>query len=90
MKPKDSHLLIMFEKLKELKKLKELQGQLAQEKEEVEKNGVKVAVNGRMEIEEVVLSEDLSKEEQEKTVKDCANEAMKKMQAIAAQKMFKM
>lgn len=80
----------MFEKLKELKKLKELQGQLEQEKEEAEKNGVKVVVNGRMEIEEVVLSEELSKKEQEETVKDCANEAMKKMQAIAAKKMFSM
>ncbi|MEA2113454.1 MAG: YbaB/EbfC family nucleoid-associated protein [Patescibacteria group bacterium] len=80
----------MFDKLKQLKQLKELQGQLGQEKAECEKNGVKAVVNGKMEIEEIILNEELSKEDQEKTVKDCVNDAMKKMQMLAAQKMFKM
>ena len=43
-----------------------------------------------MKIKEIILNEELTKEEQEKTVKDSINEAMKKMQMIAAQKMFKM
>lgn len=80
----------MFDKLKDLKKLKELQGELGKERAEVEKNGVRVVVSGKMEIEEVVLNTELSKEEQERAVKDCANEAMKKIQMLAAQKMFKM
>ncbi|MBU1290013.1 YbaB/EbfC family nucleoid-associated protein [Patescibacteria group bacterium] len=80
----------MFEKLKELKKLKELQGELGKEKAEAEKNGVKVVVNGKMEIEEVVLNGELNKESQEEAVKNCANEAMKKIQMLAARKMFKM
>lgn len=80
----------MFDKLKQLKDLKKIQGELEHEETEVEKNGVKVVINGKMQIKEIILNPDLTKEEQERTVKDCANEAMKKMQMFAAQKMFKM
>lgn len=80
----------MFDKLKQLKDLKKIQGELEHEEAEFEKNGVKVVINGKMQIKEINLNEELNKEEQEKTVKDCINEAMKKMQTIAAQKMFKM
>ncbi len=80
----------MFDKLKQLNDLKKIQGQLEQEEAEVEKNGVKVVINGKLEIKEIILNEELTKEEQEETVKNCINEAMKKMQMAAAQKMFKM
>ncbi len=80
----------MFEKLKQMKQLKELQDSLKNERAEVEKQGVKIVVNGKMEIEEVQLNSELGKEEQEKIVKDCINEAMKKVQFIAAQKMSQM
>lgn len=79
----------MFDKLKQLKQLKDLQDKLGQERMEVEKDGVKVAVNGKMEVEEIILNPVLSKEQQEKTVKDCINDAMKKIQYSAAQKLFK-
>ena len=55
----------MFDKLKQLKQLKELKDSLSQEKAEVEKRGVKIIVNGKMEIEEIHLNPDLNKEEQE-------------------------
>lgn len=80
----------MFDQLKQLKKLKELQDSLSQEKVEIEKNGVKVVINGKMEVQEIQLNPELSKEEQENVLKDCINEAMKKIQMIAAQKMSQM
>lgn len=80
----------MFDKLKEFKKLKDLQAQLGQEKVEIEKDGVRVTINGKMEVEVIQLNAELSKEEQENIVKNCINEAIRKIQAIAAQKMFRM
>lgn len=80
----------MLDKLKQLNELRKIQDELGQEKMEVEKNGIKVTINGKMEVESVVLNTDLSKEEQENLVKDCINEATRKMQKVAAQKMFKM
>jgi len=80
----------MFEKLKQLKELKDLQDKLTEEKAEVEKSGIKVVVNGKMEVEEIKLNSELNKEEQEKIIKECLNEAMKKIQIVAAKKMSQM
>jgi DNA-binding protein YbaB len=80
----------MFDKLKQLKELKELRDSLAGEKEEVEKEGIRVVINGKMEIEEINLNPDLEKEEQEKIIKECINDAMKKIQMVVAKKMSQM
>lgn len=80
----------MFDQLKQLKQLKEIQDQLKKERVEVEKNGVKAVVNGKMEIEEIVLNPDFGIEQQEKAVKDCVNEAVRKVQTNLAQKMSQM
>lgn len=80
----------MFDKLQQLKQLKDLQDSLGKEKIEIEKNGIKVVINGKMEIEEIQLSSDLAKEEQERVLKESLNEAMKKVQAMMAQKMSQM
>ena len=80
----------MFEKIKQLKQLKDLKDSLEKEKFEVEKNGTKIIMNGKMEIEEIKLNPALLKDEQERALKDCFNEAMKKIQTIAAQKMMQM
>ena len=80
----------MFEKLKQLKELKSLQDKLVEEKAEVEKSGVRVVVNGKMEVEEIKLNSELSREEQEKITKECLNEAIKKVQIVAAKKMSEM
>ena len=80
----------MFEKLQQLKKIKDLQSSLSQEKAEGEKNGIKVVINGKMEIEEIQLNPELGQEEQEKALKECLNETMRKVQMIAAQKMQQM
>ena len=80
----------MFDKLKQLKQLKDLQDSLSREKEEYESCGVKVIVNGKMEIEEIKINSDLKKEDLEREIKDCVNEAVKRVQIKAAQKMSQM
>lgn len=77
----------MFEKLKQLKELKQLRDSLAREKAEAEKNGVKVVVNGKMEVELVRLNPDIQKEKQEIILQECLNEALRKIQMVIAQKM---
>ncbi len=77
----------MFEQLKQVKKLQEIQNSLKNEKITHEKNGVRVIINGKLEVELVALNPALSVEEQAKAVKDCINESMKKVQTVVAQKM---
>jgi len=80
----------MFDKLKQLKELKELRDSLSQEREEVEKQGIKVIINGKIEIEDIQLNPDLDKEEQEAILKECINEAIKKIQMVLTSKMSQM
>jgi DNA-binding protein YbaB len=77
----------MFDKIKQIKKMRDLQQALAMEKAEVEKEGVKAVVNGNMKVEEIKINPNLEKEKNEELAKECINEAMKKVQMIAAQKM---
>jgi DNA-binding protein YbaB len=77
----------MWDQMKQAKELYQLQKELQKEKIETEEKGVKVVVNGKMEVEEVFLNSEISKEEQEKAVKDCFNEALRKIQTNLAQKM---
>jgi DNA-binding protein YbaB len=78
----------MFDKLKQLQKIRDLQKSLEREKIEVEKNGVKIVINGTFKIEEINLNPDLTKDEQEKTLEECFNEATVKLQQILAKKML--
>ena len=80
----------MFDKIKKIKKLRDLQNSLQKETAEVEQNGIRVVVNGKMEIEKIEFNPDIDIKEQEKPAKDCINQAMKKVQMIAAQKMSQM
>lgn len=84
----------MFNKLKQLKDLrsqaKTMQGALADEKVELEKNGIKIVMNGNMEVMDLSINNDLSKEEIAKINKDLFNDAIKKTQRIMAKKMQEM
>jgi len=86
--------IIMFNKLKQIKELrdqaKKIQGALSQESVTMDKNGIKVTVNGNMEITAVTLNNELSQESAERILKDCINDAIKKVQKIMAQKMQEM
>ncbi len=80
----------MWDKLKQAKEMQKLQGELQKERFEEERNGVKLVMNGKMELVEVSLNEEISKEEQEKAVKECFNGVIRKVQMAAAQKMQSM
>ncbi len=80
----------MFDKIKQLKKLRDLQNELGKEKTIIEKDGTNIRINGKMEVEYIALNPELSKERQEKVLKDCFNDAVKKMQMKMAQQMQKM
>ena len=76
----------MFDKLQQLKQLKDLQSEIKQEKFDVEKQGTKIVMNGTLEIEEVHLNPELSQEQQEKAIQDAFNELIKKVQMSMAQR----
>jgi len=76
----------MFDKLKDLKKLKDLDNSLGNERIEKEKDGVKVVSNGRAEIISISLNENLNKEEQERALMDCINNVSKEAKMIMAKK----
>lgn len=80
----------MFDKLKQLKQLKDLQDSLAKEVTEVEKDGIKVSINGKFEVQAVTLNPALDKEKQEKILKDCVNDAIRKVQMAVAKRMSSM
>ena len=81
----------MFSKLKQFKDLrsqaKVMQSALAQETITEEKNGVKIVLNGNMELISVNLNESLNKNSQEETLKNCFNDAIKRAQRIMAKKL---
>jgi DNA-binding protein YbaB len=81
----------MFSKLKQFKDLrsqaKTMQDALSQEKITEEKNGVKIVLNGNMEVLSLTLNPSLNIETQEDTVKKCINEAIKQTQRVMAKKM---
>jgi DNA-binding protein YbaB len=78
----------MFDKFKELAKLKKMKDILEKEVKEVERQGVKVVVNGKMEIQEIKLNPELEIEEQERIIKECFNQALAQIQQEAAKTMF--
>ena len=84
----------MFNKLKQLKDLrdqaKDLQSALAEEKIDVEKNGVKIVMDGNMQIVDVIIEKDLSKEDMAKAIKEATNDAIKKTQKNMAMKVQQM
>ncbi len=81
----------MFSKLKQFKDLRDqakvMQSALAQETVTEERNGVKLVLNGNMEIIELKLSDTLNKNSQEETLKTCFNEALKRAQRLMAKKL---
>lgn len=81
----------MFSKLKQFQDLrsqaKTMQNALAQETITEEKNGVKVVLNGNMEVISLALNETLSKSSQEDILKNCFNDAIKRAQRLMAKKL---
>lgn len=76
----------MFDKLKDLKKLKDLENALGKEMLEKEKDGIKVVVNGRAEIISILLNNDLGKEKQEEVLKEVINDVSREAKMLMARK----
>jgi DNA-binding protein YbaB len=84
----------MFSKLKQFQDLKNqaktMQNALSTEKVEVEKNGIKLSMNGNMEVLDFTINGELNSQEIAKTTKDLVNDAIKKTQRVMAKKMQEM
>lgn len=88
----------MFNKLKQFKDLrdqaKDLQSKLSEESVTVEKNGVKMTLNGNLEMTSINIEESLldssKKNKLEETIKEVNKDALKKIQRIMAMKMKEM
>jgi DNA-binding protein YbaB len=52
-----------------------------------ESNGVKIKLNGNLEVQTVKINTELEKDYLERTIKDVTNKAIKKTQKIMAKKM---
>ncbi|MFZ3054364.1 MAG: YbaB/EbfC family nucleoid-associated protein [Minisyncoccales bacterium] len=76
----------MFDKLKDLKKLKDLESALGKEMLEKEKEGIKVIVNGRAEIVSISLNSSLEKERQEQILKELINDVSREAKMLMARK----
>ncbi len=81
----------MFSKLKQFRDLrsqaKTMQNALAEESITEEKNGVKVVLDGNLEIKELTLNANLDKNAQAETLKSCLNDAIKRAQRLMAKKL---
>jgi DNA-binding protein YbaB len=81
----------MFNKLKQFKDLrsqaKTMQDALAEERVTEEKGGVKITMNGNMEILSVNIESGMTKETIETSVKNAVNETIKKAQRLMAKKL---
>lgn len=80
----------MFNKLKQFKDLrnqaKTLQNALAQESVEYEKSGIKITMNGNMEITKLAINTEAQKEKLENILTDVINETIKRAQKLMAKK----
>ncbi|OGM94630.1 hypothetical protein A2524_00365 [Candidatus Wolfebacteria bacterium RIFOXYD12_FULL_48_21] len=74
----------MFESFKQLKQLKELQSAIQKEEIAVERDGVRIVMNGAFEVKEVAIPADLSGSKLEAVMRDAFNDAVKKAQQAIA------
>lgn len=84
----------MFNKLKQFKELrdkaKHMQSALADESVVIEKKGVKIVINGNLEVTSINIDNEINKDNLEQILKESFNEGVKKVQKLMAQKMQEM
>jgi len=76
----------MFDKIKQLAKMKTLQKSIENEEFVSEKEGVKVTIDGSFMVKSISLNPDIDKDKQENILKECLNDAFKKARVVVAQK----
>ena len=69
-------------------KAREIQKKLAEEIVESEQEGIKITMNGKQEVLSVVINSELSKDNQEKYLRDVFNNCIKKVQQLMAKNMM--
>ena len=74
----------MFDKLKQINQLRQLQNQIKQQRVEVEKNGIRLVMTGDFEVAELLLNSELDAKTQEKLLMQLFNEARTKVQTMLA------
>ena len=80
----------MFEKIKQLAKIKTLQKDIENEEFVSEKEGIRVIIDGSFMVKNIFLNSDLDKDNQQKILKECLNDASKKARLAIAQKFSQM
>ena len=78
----------MFDKLKQLQKLKQMQNDFKKEKLTVEKRGVVVTINGNFEVEEIKLNPGLDLQDQQDVLKEALNEVRENIQKTLAKSLM--
>ncbi len=76
----------MLDKIKQLKKIREIQNALEKEKMSIEDGGIKITINGKLEIENLEISDEIKREEISKAVKRAVNKALREAQIAIAKK----
>lgn len=80
----------MFESFKQLKQLKELQSAIQKEEVSIERDGVRIVMNGAFEVKEIMIPEGFSGDKLSSLMKDAFNDAVKKTQQAIAGKFTSM
>lgn len=79
----------MFDKFRDLKKIKDLQDSFKNENFDTEEGRVRISMNGNMEVEEIVLNPELDNKKNQELLKQNFNELIKKVQMGLAKQFFK-
>ncbi|MDP2821021.1 MAG: YbaB/EbfC family nucleoid-associated protein [bacterium] len=79
----------MFDKLRDLKKIKDIQDSFKKERFDAEKDGVKISMNGNFEVEEIILNPDFNNEKNQEALKQNFNDLVKQVQMNLAKQFFK-
>ena len=74
----------MFDKLKKLNELRNLQNNIKKERVESTINGVRIVIDGSFDIVELSINPALDVKTQETAIKECFADAKNKIQAILA------
>ncbi len=80
----------MFDKIKQLKKAREIQNSLKDKEVRVERNDFLIIIDGQLRIKEIKLNSQVEKEKQEEVLKSLLNEAMEKAQMMVAKEISQM
>lgn len=76
-----------FDKAKQMKQMMEVKKKLDKQSVTVEDDGIKITINGKLEVTEIVLNSELNTDEQADKLKKLINKANREMQMKMASEM---